>query len=743
MPDLIGGDDYVRNLASFVRTNERQLANPRRPGTQDAIASVFSSSLHALNIPVSSRSKSARLALTPHHLYYLLTRFHDLGLSVGPLSIPVDPPREHSYHTNGNDFLDDDDYDDVGARARRDYNAYLAAPYASSRLLPADRKSLQSVTSMRSTMSGMSAIFSRFSFADHDKARQDLEADIKYLYSAFSVIPAIRLAPDRKAKLIQGFEDYPSSCAVPVTVFKNLTSLELGDLDVRLCFGWSTLSERLRMLSIKRCALDDPVEVLVDLVLDDMDHRRKSKSAAIPSYCTSVASDCEDSPVDLTLPKVTVTGTTRPQAGSASSVASSASSSSGEEDGKMRALGELNWTGLRHLALQDCGISCVSNESMAPLADSLVSLDMSCNSLISIPEALSNLTSLVSLNISFNVISSLHSLAHHPLPAITVLNLRGNNLVSLAGLDRLVSIERLDLRENKLSDPMELARLTGAPNISEVWVLGNPFVKTHGSSYRVNIFNLFRNMPGYIEDILLDGTQPGVLEQRQLQERAQELVPTPLASRQNTSYFDDAAPIRKDLQSGPVPPLEPQNTDIFPSFKGFNFFKRSPSPSPAPSKPSFASEERSKNNNVKVVSATVPAVTLPRPASTELPAPIAVRVTAHARPVARKRPGRRRMVELDTGGGGDNSSDDQASALSQATSSSNVSGNTKSPASPPLRPASAPVSAVSGIHQQMPLPPLLPAENEWTKQGEEYRKRVEALRNDFGSGWLSVLSEEM
>ena len=137
------------------------------------------------------------------------------------------------------------------------------------------------------------------------------------------------------------------------------------------------------------------------------------------------------------------------------------------------------------------------------------------------PDCLATLTTLRALNLSNCMIESLHSLTRNPLPAVTALNLRSNRLVSIAGVERLVLLERLDLRDNKIQDPTELARLTESPRMHEVYVLRNPFVKTH-SNYRVTIFNLFRVTPGYTEDIVIDSSLPGYSERRQLRDRAPE-----------------------------------------------------------------------------------------------------------------------------------------------------------------------------------------------------------------------------
>jgi len=162
--------------------------------------------------------------------------------------------------------------------------------------------------------------------------------------------------------------------------------------------------------------------------------------------------------------------------------------------------------------------------SLGPLSNTLHSLDLSSNLFTEIPDSLATLTLLRALNLSHCMIESLHSLTRNPLPAITALNLRANRLQSLAGIEKLYPLERLDLRNNRLTDPTELARLTGIPDIREVWVEGNPFTRTH-RDYRITIFNLFRQTPGYTEDIIIDATGPSYSERRYLVER----VPVPAA----------------------------------------------------------------------------------------------------------------------------------------------------------------------------------------------------------------------
>src|SRR6202044_2797517 len=132
----------------------------------------------------------------------------------------------------------------------------------------------------RSVMSGMSSLWASFGLGSSAASRGErqkaaIEMDLKYLYSAFTKIPCLRLAPDRRARLIEGYEEFPFDSAVPLYAFKNLGSLEIIDVDFRQFFGWDRLAEQLRTLTVKRANVDDPMDLLTNIVLDDMDKRRR------------------------------------------------------------------------------------------------------------------------------------------------------------------------------------------------------------------------------------------------------------------------------------------------------------------------------------------------------------------------------------------------------------------------------------------------------------------------------------
>lgn len=630
------GQLFVKNLASFVRTHERALANAlqlkRQPaknppsslpsagvspassanGYSSSTSSTLATALSFGTLRFTSQNiKPAKLTLTPHHLFYLLSRFEELSIPVGPMNV-----RLENIHTE----------------TAPGYVSFLSQPRRSK----GDRDSIHSVSSVRSVMSGMSIIWSSIGLGSKDpskseKAKAALETDLKYLYSAFTKIPCLRLAPDHRARLIRGYEEFPFDTAVPLHCFKNLSALEIIDIDFRSFFGWDRLSEQLRTLTLKRANIDDPADLLTGIVLDDIDKRRRrstkvqsspilggssssnlqpfyqsdaNKSSSVPgsptaetSFSTSASPQAPSmirpgsegekghkrtgsmSPIRPTSAKQT---THRHSRGASSKLARSGSGSSNSSDISLgygnRSSTNLiagflppsKWRFLRHLSLADNSLTSIAANSLTPVANTLHSLDLCSNLFAEVPDSLASLVALRALNLSNCMIHSLRSLSRNPLPAITALNLRGNRLHSIAGIERLLSLERLDLRDNNLSDPMEIARLTGLPEIREIWVSGNPFTKTH-PGYRVTIFNLFRQSPGYSEDIIIDTTGPGYSERKQLVDRVAEpeaapvVRPTepdpPLAVNkvEIVAIQDPHANIHKDQSIMPSPPETPQS----------------------------------------------------------------------------------------------------------------------------------------------------------------------------------------
>ncbi|KAK3114839.1 hypothetical protein LTR53_006419 [Teratosphaeriaceae sp. CCFEE 6253] len=613
--DSEDGQVFIKNLSYFVHTHERALANAlqlqrTKHGSQPTTAGAASgptttiSLAQALSRPYlgfSSQSiKPAKLTLTPHHLFYLLSKFEDLGVDVGPMTVRLENLQSDAAPSNYVSFLGH-------------------APKSKGK--QTDTDSLRSVSSVRSVVSSVSSLWSTFSLsngaAKEEKRMAQHRDDIKYLYSCFTKIPALKLAPDRRARLISGFEEFPFDTAVPLFVFKNLSALEICDLDFRHFHGWDRLSEQLRSLTIKRAYLDDPIDLLQYIVLDDMERRRKrsSKTQQVPTTpSTPGAPWPSNSPKyrqpelarSLTTPNSPLAEQRRSSLGGALIRAGSSdgtrtpagparqrsnspvrppssrhgslhktrrstaqiyrrsSGSSGSDQHDMtprhstsdllagNVLPSAKWRMLRHLSIAENGLTSLTVESLKPVAATLQSLDLSGNLFSEIPDALASLTHLRALNMSNCMIDSLKSLTRYPLPAITTLNLRSNRLLSLVGIEKIPTLERVDLRDNRLYDPTELRRLTTALELVDVYVQKNPFTRTHGT-YRTVIFNAFQDTPGHHAKLTIDTTGPTYHEKKQLRDKAPEPTPVPVVEAPAEDEQDAGAEVGAEEQADPLP----------------------------------------------------------------------------------------------------------------------------------------------------------------------------------------------
>lgn len=626
-------------------------------------------------------------------------------------------------------------------------------------------------------MSGMSSLWSSLRMGSNSAAKAErqkiqIQEDLRYLYSAFTKIPCLRLAPDHKARLIAGYEEFPFDTAVPLFAFKNVTALEIYDIDFRQFYGWDRLAENLRSLTVKRAGVDDPADLLINIVLDDIDKRRRrsAKAPASPSAAWTAASPGpknaqlarSDSPPlsppgrQSTSPRNSAAGRdattrtshnrqrstspTRPPSSrqgsshvygrnsapnfrrsSGSSSSSVQSSTPRGSSSNLLSLGwfpSTKWRFLRHLSLADNALTHITASSLAPLTNTLQSLDLSTNLFTEIPDSLASLTSLRALNLSNCMIESLHSLGRNPLPAITTLNLRSNRLNTLAGVDRLLSLERVDFRDNKLTDPTEVARLTGVPEIAEVYVHRNPFCKTH-PAYRISIFNLFRKTPGYSDDIVIDSTGPSASEKRQLVDRVPELPGGPVVRH----VEDDLPPLPH------VPPKVVKAVDALPESsevsKRTGSLQRSRSgrvgqDSQRKKKgPKRRIVELSQNDSAQRPSASsvtgIPYDSMPSGAAPRVLLPAADIMAKHSP----------RFDEPQKGDvAGDPSKkkaqDDRAVTDDTHTAQQQL---------PPIDTTNAGKS-----------PETQP--EEFDASNDLYKKKIESLRQDFGNTWLSALGDE-
>ncbi|KAI1127518.1 hypothetical protein F5Y10DRAFT_193138 [Nemania abortiva] len=807
--DSEDGELFVKQLATFVRTHEKALANalqmrrqprhgpsqsvsniqtsqsttalplPERPSTSASTSSALATALSLGSLSFASHSpKSTRLALTPHHLFYLLSRFEELGINVGPMKVRLENLHDSTTSANYVSFL---------------------SPSQRTRSRGSDAVSIRSVSSIRSVMSGMSALWNSFGIgssiaaARNEKQKAAIQADLKYLYSAFTKIPCLRLAHDWRAKWIRGYEEFPFDSAVPLYVFKNLQALEISGIDFRQFFGWDRLAEQIRSLTVKNASIEDPADILIDIVLDDMDRRRRrsAKAQTTPTGIYAHASSPKRSPTTTELHRPGLMPTTperrntvhdlnigsignesaeslsphgsrrasvargeveepgsphqsgRPRSHSPRRPASSrhhstntrglhkvkrsgsGSSHSSLSDSwhnprnsasNLLAMGILpssKWRFLKHLSLADNSLTIVPAASLIPLANTLNSLDLSTNLFSQIPDSLATLTALRALNLSHCMIDSLHSLLRNPLPAISALNLRHNRLSSIAGIEKLYPLERLDLRDNRLTDPTELARLTGIPDIREIWVEGNPFTRTH-RDYRITIFNLFRQTPGFTEDIIIDASGPTSTEKRYLVDRVAvpAAVPVVKPTAPELPVVDVSKPTI--IQDGPRQPTVLRKER-----------PARPTPKAVTSEINTSSTRRRRTPKRRIVDlATNERTTTDPPlsATAEISSEIN---TAPASPHNNYRISQPpEKQEIPT------------KLLGELTPSTTLS--------PPVAPRidtnciSKPATTTTTLEPRHPWGDL----EDWNTGGEIYRQKIEALRDKVGNGYLSVLNEE-
>ncbi|KIW65782.1 hypothetical protein PV04_08008 [Phialophora macrospora] len=724
------GHHFIRSLAQFIRQHEKALANSLQMSVHRRQSSVMSASTNNTTVTsgittsnttnsastlaaafslagLSFRShaaKAALLTLTPHHLFYLLSRMEELDITVGPMNIRLESLSTEPTPSNYVSFLQA--HKPVKGRS--------------------DKDSIHSVSSMRSVMSGMSSFWSTIglggSNSKSEKAKALAQADLTYLYSAFTKLPSLRLTTDHRARLIKGYEEFPFDTAVPLFAFKNLQQLDIVDLDFRQFYGWDRLAEQLTLLTVKRANISDPTELLTNIVLDDAEKRRRrstkggrgsptmSASWTVPStpraeYAQSHSDPGSPTPGSLenedsvepgnkarplsgsVSPKrpapsrpassyrhIRAYSTTVKRTGSGSSYSSEYSIQANRSESSsnilsLNILPSSKWQRLKYLSLADNSMTAISAKSLAPIASTLRSLNLSSNLFNEIPDSLASLTRLVSLDLSNCMIGSLQSLSRSPLPAVLTVNLRGNRLHSLAGVERLLSLEQLNIQDNKLADPMEMARLTGIPNLKRVWVKRNPFTKTH-SDYRVTAFNLFRNTPGYVDDIVVDDSGPGYSERKQLVDRVPEL------ERQI------AQPSIR-IADQPVIVQQPNSA---------------------------------------------------RPNSSEA----AEALTNTSR---RKRAPRRRIVDLAHEETFARVPDDDLAATLDRDSGV-IKRDTSRPSIDPVALRSTPTETLVGDVYDGSTEAVSVVSSEPTKQQEDYRAKVEALRQEFGSNWLSALGEQ-
>ncbi|KIL66163.1 hypothetical protein M378DRAFT_75548, partial [Amanita muscaria Koide BX008] len=387
------------------------------------------------------------LSIQYHHLYDLLLRLEALGLPVGPLDVSFDIPSHPA--------------------------KYISLSTHS------DRSEVLSLNSFRSSISAITSL----SLPSYWWLKPDPRAinlDLKYIYSCFTKLPAILIKAAEPNSVPAMFRGSLDISLLPLDVFKNMQSLECVDIDPRILIGWDRLAQSLRSLKIRRSGIEDLSDIFLKSILHD--EAQRGSGNPHPHLGQNPDLSSHDDLQEERGPSVT------------------------HHPAPAQNLHPLSWTFLKYLSLRENAMTFFPTNVLSCLT-SLTHLDLASNLLVSVPLGLATLYNLIFLDLSDNLIDTVLGI-YTELVQIQTLHLTRNRLESICGLERLKTLSRVDLRQNLIQESAEIGRLSTLPNITEVWVDGNPFLERE-ENYRVKCFDVFWKEGKVIR---LDGATPNILE---------------------------------------------------------------------------------------------------------------------------------------------------------------------------------------------------------------------------------------
>lgn len=247
--DSISGDAYIAQLARYIRANGAQLSASSTQGHRLASGHQGNnnSSLTSLLGVSGSSFTPLTLTLDIYHLYYVLLRVQEAG------------------------FADVGDMDELVTFNTSRRPQLPAASLAQAQRL-ANNDALSIKTGISRISKGVSSIGSSWwgSTASTSASAVDpatiVEADLRYIYTAFTLIPSLKLVLQDlkgKAKAIEGFDfpDLPGDRMLPLRAFKSLEKLELEGIDARILL-FTGEWEGIKHLKVRDCGLEELRELL-------------------------------------------------------------------------------------------------------------------------------------------------------------------------------------------------------------------------------------------------------------------------------------------------------------------------------------------------------------------------------------------------------------------------------------------------------------------------------------------------
>jgi Leucine-rich repeat (LRR) protein len=529
-----------------------------------------------------------------------------------------------------------------------------------------DRSDSMSIASIRSSISAISKL--SIPGTGFFYQPPTLHNELKFLYSSFTRLPALS---------VHSHPTHAADACTSLDAFKSMENLELMDMDPRRIFAWDKLSYTLRILTLCRCALEDINHLLVDAVLRDSKERQLMDAHPTDTII-------EDEGLGEGQQEDT---TTNPSA----------------------SLPAFAWSQLLSLSITNTGLTFIPD---LPSLPRLTHIDLSSNLLVTIPQPLSSLTRLVRLNLSDNMIESVLN-AYACVGAITFLDISKNRLESCAGLERLLALETLDIRENYLEEADELGRLSVVPTIKSIWGEGNPLE----DDWRVRCFSIFLR-DGH--NIVLDGSGPSLLERRYLTTEAPPTIlqTNPELEGPSSLILPPTVTVSPSLSPAVSPP-PPETPDVTVS---------PPSPPPV----SLAVPAKPRKRAKRIINLAEPPVT---PTIVEEPSTM---------PEAVANPEVKAPVEQSPEPQASSPPATESSHLGRRKSSHSRRATDFGPSSPP---ATLQYYAQPGGSQRRrpkrsagTLQDAFPELNE-DPSADDFRAQMEALRHETGEDWLKVLAQ--
>ncbi|KAI9594635.1 hypothetical protein BDF19DRAFT_423393 [Syncephalis fuscata] len=493
----VTGDQFIRTLSAYMRSHESTWSH--HPSNASTATNILVSWLGYSNGSGSGSSSSVNnnnltpFIVDPWHLFYLNARFEELGLAILEWE---DDVIESNIEAQGQMTKSAT----LGQNKDTTNTASAAVASLQRAVKPPSIVSVASHRSVASTAMTLLTGFARWSStgSNSNKANEaphtTVEEDVRFIHQCMQQIAAVRIGPFGKRRILDADDgtDRPEGIQVSLGAFSNIRQLEVVKISPLALTGWMRLQSQLERVGC-RGRLNKVEDLLLKTLQLEMHqrmmnerHEKNKESEGENAVSTQVDLEalCQLSPMEV-------------------------------------------WPRLIALDLMNNSLTDIPDHPFLYVRHCM-ELNLSRNLFTTVPLSLKDLGQLRSLDLSHNKIESLTGVGEL-LPTLVQLSLASNQLQSIAGLEQLPRLERLDISHNRIQDPHEVNRLSSLLHLSHLQVEGNPLVEI--PYYRVTIFSLLYGGA----QLYLDGATPSFIERRQMKNRpadAVEAIPAAIIATQ-------------------------------------------------------------------------------------------------------------------------------------------------------------------------------------------------------------------